>query len=337
VRLDTANRSFAGIAAVSLLAGMLALCGAVGCVLVALLVSRLAHDGLSAWADEPGAVWPALAFIAIVGGGAVLGALSLLRQVKASRALARRIDALELPLTGELRAAAGHAGLAGRVKLVDSSECFSFAYGALTPRVAISRGLTEIAGREELAAVLSHERYHVRNLDPLKVMLSRALPKSFYYVPLLDGLHRRYVAARELAADRRALSSHGREPLVGALYKVVRGPAWPELSGAAAIGDPELLDARLSQLELGSEPPVAGPTPRALALSLVGAAGLTALFAIAVTGFGGPSAIGDLSGDPFTALDVAGAVLCAVPWFIGGWLGFRWLAGRTRHPLDDGG
>jgi Zn-dependent protease with chaperone function len=337
MKLDTANRSFAGMAAVSLLAGMLALCGAVGCVLLALLVSRLADDGVSALADEPVAVWPALAFIIVVGAGAVLGVLSLRRQVRASRALARRVDSLGSPLTGELRAAAERSGLAGRLKLVDSSEPFSFAYGALTPRVAISRGLVEIADPEELDAVLSHERYHVRNLDPLKVMLSRALPKSFYYVPLLDGLHQRYVAARELAADRRALSTHGREPLAGALYKVVRGPAWPELSAAAAIGGSELLDARLSQLELGSEPPVAGPTPSALALSLLGAAALTALFVIAVAGFGGPSAIGDLSGDPFTALDVAGAVLCAVPWFIGGWLGLRWLAGRTRRPLDDGG
>jgi Zn-dependent protease with chaperone function len=337
VRLDTANRSFAGIAAVSLLAGMLALCGAVGCVLLALLVSRLADDGLSAFADEPDAVWPALAFIAIVGAGAVLGVLSLRRQVVASRALAHRVDPLELPLTGELRAAAERAGLVGRLKLVDSNERFSFAYGALAPRVAISRGLAEIADPKELDAVLSHERYHVRNLDPLKVMLSRALPKSFYYIPLLDGLHTRYVTARELAADRRALSTHGREPLAGALYKVVRGPAWPELSAAAAIGGPELLDARLSQLELGSEPAVAGPTRGALALSLLGATALTALFATAVAGFGGPSAIGDLSGDPFTAIDVAGAVLCAVPWFIGGWLGFRWLAGRTRRPLDDGG
>jgi hypothetical protein len=335
--LDTANRSFAGIAAVSLLAGMLALCGAVGCVLVALLVARLAGDGLSAFADEPDAVWPALAFIAVVGAGAVLGVLSLRRQVRASRALARRVDALELPLTRELRAAAERAGLAGRVKVVDSSERFSFAYGALAPRVAISRGLVEVAESEELEAVLSHERYHVRNLDPLKVMLSRALPRSFYYVPVLDGLHTRYVAARELAADRRALWSHGRQPLAGVLYKVVRGPAWPELSAAAAIGGAELLDARLAQLELGSEPALAGPTRRALALSLLGAAALTALFAVAVAGFGGPSAVGDVTGDRFTALDVAGAAVCAVPWFIGGWLGFRWLARRTRRPLGEGG
>ena len=334
MRLDTANRSFAGLAAVSALAGMLALCGAVGCVLIALLVSRLADDGLSVFFDEPGAVWPALAFIGIVGAGAVFGLVSLRRQIHASRVLARRVNALELPLSGELRDAADRAGLTGRVKLVDSDERFSFAYGALSPRVALSRGLADAAQPEEIDAVLSHERYHVRNLDPLKVMLSRALPKSFYYVPLLGGLHHRYVAARELAADRGAVASCGREPLAGALYKVLRGPAWPELGAAAAIGGSALLDARLSQLEQGSEPPLAGPTWRTAAVSLLGAATLTTLFVVALGGFGGPSAIADLTGGGLTVLDVAGASLCAVLWIVGGWLGFRWLASRTRRPLD---
>jgi beta-lactamase regulating signal transducer with metallopeptidase domain len=335
VRLDTANRSFAGLAAVSTLAGMLAVCGAVGCVLIALLVSRLADDGLTLFSDEPVAIWPALAFIAVVGVGAMLGLASLRRQIRASRALARRVDSLELPLSSELGEAADRAALKGRVKLVDSDERFSFVYGALTPRVAISSGLVAAAEPQELDAVLSHERYHVRNLDPLKVMLSRALPRSFYYVPLLGGLHARYVAARELAADRRAVASYGREPLAGALYKVLSGPAWPELSAAAAIGGPAQLDARILQLEQGSEPRLSSPSPRTVALSVLGAATLTALFVIAVAGFGGPSAIAELTGESLTVLDVGGAILCAVPWIVGGWVCFRWLAARTRKPLDN--
>jgi Zn-dependent protease with chaperone function len=337
MRLDTANRSFAVIAALSLLAGMLALCAAAGCVLLALLVSRLDEDGFAAFADDPAAVWPALVFIVIVGAGAILGMLSLRRQTRATRALAHRVDALELPLTSGLGAAACRAGLDGRVKLVDSPERFSFAYGAFAPRVAISRGLVDAAGPRELEAVLSHECYHVRNLDPLKVMLSRALPKSFYYLPVLGGLHRRYAAARELAADRRAVRAHGREPLAGALYKVIRGSGWPELGAAAAIGGPELLDARVAQLERGSEPPLSGPTWRTVVLSLLGAAILTALFVIAVAGLGGPSAISELTGDRFTALDILGAVACAVGWFVGGWLVFRWLAARSRRPLTASG
>jgi hypothetical protein len=337
VNLDTANRSFAGLAGASLIAGMLTLCGAVGCVLAALLVLRLAEGGFDALGSEGAAVGPALAFIAIVGAGAAAGVRSLYRQVRASRALATRVDDLDLPLPPELTRSAERARLGGRVRLVDSEERFSFAYGALTPRVAVSEGLYRSASPDELDAVLAHERYHVGNLDPLKVLLARALPATFFYLPALRRLHSRYMAGRELAADRVALGSCGRQPLAGALYKVLRGPAWPELSSAAAIGGPELIDVRIEQLETGAEPLVGGLTPSAVALSALGGLGLTALFVVSVAGLGGPSAVADVAGGSLTALDVAGAIVCAVPWAIGGWLGYRWLARRTSRPPKGSG
>jgi hypothetical protein len=39
----------------------------------------------------------------------------------------------------------------------------------------VSRGLKERASPGEPHAVLEHERYHVYNLDPLKVLLARGL------------------------------------------------------------------------------------------------------------------------------------------------------------------
>lgn len=333
MRLDTANRSFAGLFAVSLLAGMLALCGAVGCVLVALAVARVTVDGPAALISDEAAFWPGLAFIAIVGAGAALGIASLRRQIHVSRRLSRRVRAMALPLPPELADAARRTGLPGRVALVDSDEPFSFAYGAITPRVAFSRGLFAVASAEERDAVLEHERYHVRNLDPLKILLGRALPRGFFYVPVLAPLHARYVAGRELAADRRAIETCGRKPLAGALYKVLRGPSWPELGAAAAIGGSDLLDVRLAQLETGTEPAVANLTPRVILLSLLGPSLLSSLFVVSMVGFGGPSAVADITGESITPLDVAAAVLCAVPWAVGAWFGYRWLARRTRRPL----
>jgi beta-lactamase regulating signal transducer with metallopeptidase domain len=198
----------------------------------------------------------------------------------------------------------------------------------------VSRPLYEAAAADELDAILEHERYHVRNLDPLKVLLARALPATFFYAPALSGLKTRYVAARELAADRRAVESCGSKPLAGALFKVVRAPAWPELQAAAAIGGPELLDVRVAQLETGSEPELAGLTGRALAISAAAAALLTGLFVASVVAHGGPSAVAETTGAELGALDVAGALLCAAPWAGGVWLGYRWLARRTVRPLD---
>jgi Zn-dependent protease with chaperone function len=334
VRLDTPNRSFAGLLGASVLVGMFAFCGAVACVLVALVVSRVAGDGLEAFTASGGAVWPALAFTTVIAAGVGLGIRSLRRQVGGSRKLSLRVRELEVAVPDELADAANRAGLTGRVKLLDSDERFSFAYGALTPRVAVSRGLFEVASSAELDAVLEHELYHVRNLDPLKVVFARALPATFYYLPALSALDKRYVASRELAADRRALRSCGRKPLAGALLKVVRAPRWPELQAAAAIGGPELLDARIEQLESGREPSVGGVTSSTLALSIAGAALLTALFIASVIGFGGPSAVTDATGASFTPLDIALGVVCALRWVVGAWLGLRWLGRRTRRALD---
>lgn len=44
-----------------------------------------------------------------------------------------------------------------RVRLIDAEEAFSFAYGALGPKVVISRGLADRASDEELVAILVDE------------------------------------------------------------------------------------------------------------------------------------------------------------------------------------
>jgi Zn-dependent protease with chaperone function len=331
VRLDTANRRFIALIGAGL-AGLWLLCGAVACVLFSLIVYDVADDGLGALTSGAD-LWPALALVLFVGGGAALGILSLRRQIASSHRLVRRVGELELPPLNDLDRAARRAGLAGRVVLVDSEDPFSFTYGAVTPRVAVSRGLVAATSPRELEAVLEHERYHVRNLDPLKVLLARALPATFFYLPALRELRGRYIAGRELAADRRAIERCGREPLAGALFKVVRGPRWPELGTAAAIGGPELLDVRVEQLEMGSEPRVDRVSVTALFLSLVGIAALTAAFVATVVGVGGPDAVARETGASLQPTDVALGLLCAFPWVIAGFAVYRWLDRRAKQPV----
>jgi hypothetical protein len=165
------------------------------------------------------------------------------------------------------------------------------------------------------------------------VLLARALPAAFFYLPAFRGLQARYVAGRELAADRLAVASCGRQPLAGALFKVIRGPDWPELETAAAIGGPELLDARVAQLETGTEPRVATPSAAAIVASVLGAGLLAGLFIASVVSFGGPSAVTRETGTDLTPFDVATGVLCAAPWAAAIWLGYRLFARRARGTL----
>jgi Zn-dependent protease with chaperone function len=330
VRLDTANRNFFGLAATSLVSAIWFVCGAAGCVLLSLIAYRVAADGLGALVGDD-ALLPAAVFLGLVGAGAILGLRSLARQMASSRRLARRVSALESPIPAVLETAAERAGLSGRVVLVDSDEPFSFAFGALTPRVAVSRGLYERMSAGELDAVLEHERYHVHNLDPLKVLLARSLPAMFFYLPLLRELHVRYLAGRELAADRRAVDAHGTPPLAGALFKVVRGPSWPELGTAAAIGGPELLDLRVAQLERGVEPTLGRVTVARVALTLLGVAVLAVSFVATLALSGGPSAVADATGMSLRPVDVVLGLSCGIPLAIGGWAVYGRLSRRVRE------
>lgn len=331
--LDTANRSFFGLVGIAFLAYIGA--GLSACVVAALFLFRVASEGLEVVADEGYALVPALLFLALVGLGAVLGVLSLVVQARSSRRLAGRLEALRLPSPAALEAAAARAGLGRRVRLIDSREPFSFAYGALSPRVAVSRGILDGLSERELEAVLEHEAYHVRSLDPLKVVVARALTAALYFLPALGGLRARYVAARELAADRRAVESRGREPLVAALLKVVGGPAWADLGTAAAIGGPELIDARVAQLEEGREPAVAGPSGGAVALSALAGGLIAAAVVIAVAGSGGLTAVLEMTMPEMeigaTAI-ATGVAACALPVMAGGLALYRWLGWRAARP-----
>ena len=229
MRLDQANRSFLAFVGVAFLFGATVLCGAIGSVLVPLSLARMSHGGfLGLWNDRASLLAP-LVLLGLILVGVGLGGRALARQTIASRVLSRRVRALTTTAPEALAQAARQTGLAGRVVLVDAGDSFSFVYGAMTPRVAVSRGLLERATDDELRAVLEHERYHVRNVDPLKAALVRVLSEALFILPALDSLRTRYMAGRELAADRRAVALCGRRPLAGALLKVVRGPDWSEL------------------------------------------------------------------------------------------------------------
>jgi Zn-dependent protease with chaperone function len=323
VRLDSGNRSFLALLIAGI--GLYLAFAAAACALFSLLLYRLATDGAAAFDGQAWVIAPAGAFLLVNAVGGVLGVRSLGTQIAASRRLRRRIRRLSLGRSAQLDEACGVEGLRGRLRLVESPEPFSFTYGAFGPRVAVSTGLLDSASDEELRAVLVHERYHVRNFDPLKVVLARALARSFYLLPALRELERRYLAGRELAADRRALRSCGRRPLAGALLKVVRGPSWPELSTAAAIGGPELLDVRIRQLESGREP-VARLPRRAVVLSAAATLLLFVSFVAAMAGLGGVSAALSMSHEEMESggYGAAMAIGCALPWLAGGWLVWRW-------------
>jgi Zn-dependent protease with chaperone function len=333
MKLDRANRSFLAFMSIALLLTAILLCGALGGVLVPMILARISNGRFLALAHGNVSLLPVLLFVASIAVGLGLGVRSLLLQIAASRRLARLVHALTLTAPYGLTRAAMQTGLAGRVVLVDAADSFSFVYGVLTPRVAVSSGFLEGATSAELRAVLEHERYHVRNLDPLKVVLVRALSVTLFFLPALDSLRARYVSGRELAADRRAVAVCGRRPLAGALLKVVRGPEWNELGVAAAIGGSELLDVRVVQLETGAEPKPEVLNVMRLMLSVLGAALLAAAFLASVSSFGGSAIVYHVTGTGLATATLLGSLTCAAPFAAVGLLMYSLIAVRASRPL----
>jgi Zn-dependent protease with chaperone function len=333
MRLDQANRSFLAFVGVASLSGATVLCGVLGGVLLPLSLARISHGGLAGlWSDRASLFVP-LALFVLIAVGLGLGARALLRQAVASRVLSRRVHALANTAPEALAQAARQTGLAGRVVFIDEADSFSFVYGVTTPRVAVSRGLLERATGDELRAVLEHERYHVRNIDPLKAAIVRVLSEALFFLPALISLRTRYVAARELAADRRAVALYGRRPLAGALLKVVRGPDWSEQAGAAAIASPQLLDVRLVQLETGSEPKPEALDAKNVVLSLGAAALFAVMFLVSVSGLGGAAAVYHATGTGLASATWLDTLTCTAPFAGAGLVIYSLLAVRASRPL----
>jgi len=328
--MDSAARNFLALVGTCAVLGAYAVWGFLAYVAIPLIgiisgpFSRLPPTG----------ALPALILTLLLAVSVGLASTTLHRQIAASRRLSRHIQASALPPTAELRAAAGRCGLVGRVALVDSGEPFSFVYGFLAPRVAISGGFLDSLTPEELRATLAHERYHVRSLDPCRTLLAKVLSEAFFLLPSLKVLCARYEVARELAADRCAEQRYGRRPLVSALLKALEGSGWQEPAVGASLASSVLLSARLSHLETGQMPPLEVASHSSMAWSALGAIAFLSVFLSSMIGLGGTSALLRAASYELSETGVLLDVLCAAPILA---LAFSYwmLTRRAGQPLSS--
>lgn len=320
--MNTANRSLALV--VTAAAAPYGLLFLAGCGFGTNVTDRVAEHGVSALGH--GLLLPLTAMVTLLLVGAAFGAVSAARQLSATRRLGEHVDR-----NRTIPPCVTPVG----VEVVNHDEPFAFTFGLGAPRIALSRGLVEQLSTEELEAVVAHERYHVLARDPLKLVVARTAAKTCFFLPAVGHLVTRYLAGRELAADRRSVRDHGRPALAGALFKAVGGQGLDEFGIAAAMADPELLEARVAQLERGTEPlpprlPLASVVLSALVL------GALAATVIAVALQGGMSMMASGRNDALSGSDVAGVavggIMCAAVWV---WLATFAFGRLVRAPLDN--
>ena len=147
--------------------------------------------------------------------------------------------------------------VADQLDVVDVPRPFAFVYGWALPRICISMGLIDRLTDREVEAVLYHERWHLLQRDPIRLVAIRVIAATFPFVPPIRQLVHQCVLATELAADQHAVAAMGQPRwLASALAKVLDHeqpttvPALAGLTGeriAALAGEPVQIPSGLGR------------------------------------------------------------------------------------------
>src|SRR4051812_15169471 len=214
---------------------------------------------------------PLALLLLVVGVVMIVGVVTGLRELIGTLGVTRDLERFVAPAPVRLTSAAESLALAGRLTYLATAAPVALCYGLLWPRVAISAGLLDRLDDGELAAVLLHERHHLRRCDPLRYLVARSLAAGLFMVPLAPIVMRRAETRIELAADRAALAVVPRGALAGALLTALTaGAAAP--AGMASLSATEVRIAHLmGRPEHPRAPVLAGLATMFLAVGIGGA------------------------------------------------------------------
>jgi beta-lactamase regulating signal transducer with metallopeptidase domain len=246
----TADRAF----------GVLVLLALVSSALLIALLAALLPRGFALVSGGVPDVMSVVAVLVLVLAtfGVSLGLTSLLRQLLATLSLIRTLLSRRVTVSRRVAELAATLDLAGRIDVVRDPRPFSFCYWFRRPRVCLSTGLIKRLDDAELRAVLLHERYHLRQRDPLRLVIARYFAAGLYVVPVVEELVEYYTVQKEIAADQAAVRGMGgvRE-LASALFKVLPDADDVDLGLLVPVGALSVTEARIEQLVGGQTVPLA--------------------------------------------------------------------------------
>ena len=151
--------------------------------------------------------------------------------------------------------------------VVDYPSAAAYCLPGLRSQIVVSVGTLELLGRAELAAVLAHERAHLRERHDLVLLPFTALRRAFPRSATCTDAHRSVALLVEMLADDRALRGRPARELVSALVRFGTADTCPAPAGALAAAEGEVA-ARVSRL---LQPVRPLPTAAVLAICLAAA------------------------------------------------------------------
>jgi Zn-dependent protease with chaperone function len=131
--------------------------------------------------------------------------------------------------------------------VVDHPSAAAYCLPGLRSRIVVSVGTLELLGRRELAAVLAHERAHLRERHDLVLLPFTALRRAFPHSATCTDAYSSVALLVEMLADDRALRGRPARELVSALVRFGTAGTCPAPAGALAAGEGEVA-ARVTRL-----------------------------------------------------------------------------------------
>jgi len=168
---------------------------------------------------------------------------------------------------------------AGATVVLDAPQPAAYCVPGRPAAIVLTSGALAVLDRDQLGAVLAHERAHLAGRHHLLISLSRGLAASFPGVPVFTRGPAEVARLAELCADDAAARRTGRPALVAALLAMGTGAAVPAPALAVTSG---AVSARVHRL---IDPPRRGRHARyglalaAVMLLLTSVSGLVIAFA----------------------------------------------------------
>ena len=162
--------------------------------------------------------------------------------------------------------------------VVDYPTAAAYCLPGLRSQIVVSVGTLELLGRGELAAVLAHERAHLRERHDLVLLPFTALQRAFPKSVTCTDAYRAVALLVEMLADDRALRARPARELVSALVRFGTAAPCPAPAGALAAGQGDVA-ARVARLLQPVRPlPIATIVAICLVAALLVAVPITVLF-----------------------------------------------------------
>lgn len=177
---------------------------------------------------------PAGAATAAIGAAIMIGAAGRLvlcsYRVARLRATERARHTLALRLLSRREPTLGAA-------IIDHDVPQAYCLPGRTRQIVLTTAALESLTRAQLAAVLDHERAHLRSRHDLLIAAALVLRDAFPWVPAFAHAHDQVCCLVEMAADDAALRTHDRLTLAEGILRVAAGrPLAPALGAGSSSG-----------------------------------------------------------------------------------------------------